>query len=294
LKKSTEKTRILTEALPYIQKFYNKTFVIKFGGSIMKNLEAKKAFIEDVVLLNLVGIKIIIVHGGGPEITERIEKIGLKTEFIDGLRKTDREVIKVAEMVLAGRINKEIAHLVNRMGGKAVGLSGKDGNLIKARKKIIYKKEKEIDLGYVGDVEMIEKKILVDLIDLGYIPIISPIGFGDDGETYNINADFVASAVSSELKTEKLVLMTDVEGLYKDFKSKKGFITAMTSAEANELIESKTIEGGMLPKLSCSVAAVEKGTKNVHILDGRVEHSLLIEVLTDKGIGTMIHGGEVK
>ncbi len=294
MKKSTEKTRILTEALPYIQKFYNKTFVIKFGGSIMKNLEAKKAFIEDVVLLNLVGIKIIIVHGGGPEITERIEKIGLKTEFIDGLRKTDREVIKVAEMVLAGRINKEIAHLVNRMGGKAVGLSGKDGNLIKARKKIIYKKEKEIDLGYVGDVEMIEKKILVDLIDLGYIPIISPIGFGDDGETYNINADFVASAVSSELKTEKLVLMTDVEGLYKDFKSKKGFITAMTSAEANELIESKTIEGGMLPKLSCSVAAVEKGTKNVHILDGRVEHSLLIEVLTDKGIGTMIHGGEVK
>jgi len=294
LKKSTEKTRILTEALPYIQKFYNKTFVIKFGGSIMKNLEAKKAFIEDVVLLNLVGIKIIIVRGGGPEITERIEKKGLKTEFIDGLRKTDREVIKVAEMVLAGRINKEIAHLVNRMGGKAVGLSGKDGNLIKARKKIIYKKEKEIDLGYVGDVEMIEKKILVDLIDLGYIPIISPIGFGDDGETYNINADFVASAVSSELKTEKLVLMTDVEGLYKDFKSKKGFITAMTSAEANELIESKTIEGGMLPKLSCSVAAVEKGTKNVHILDGRVEHSLLIEVLTDKGIGTMIHGGEVK
>jgi len=294
LKKSTEKTRILTEALPYIQKFYNKTFVIKFGGSIMKNLEAKKAFIEDVVLLNLVGIKIIIVHGGGPEITERIEKIGLKTEFIDGLRKTDREVIKVAEMVLAGRINKEIAHLVNRMGGKAVGLSGKDGNLIKARKKIIYKKEKQIYLGYVGDVEMIEKKILVDLIDLGYIPIISPIGFGDDGETYNINADFVASAVSSELKTEKLVLMTDVEGLYKDFKNKKGFITAMTSAEANELIETKTIEGGMLPKLSCSVAAVEKGTKNVHILDGRVEHSLLIEVLTDKGIGTMIHGGEVK
>jgi len=294
LKKSTEKARILTEALPYIQKFHNKTFVIKFGGSIMRNLEAKQAFIEDVVLLNLVGIKIIIVHGGGPEITERIEKIGIKTEFVDGLRKTDGEVIKVAEMVLAGRINKEIAHLVNSMGGKAVGLSGKDGNLIKARKKKIYKKEREIDLGYVGDVEKIDKKILEDLIGLGYIPIISPIGFGTDGETYNINADFVASAVSGELKAEKLVLMTDVEGLYKDFENKRGFITAMTSSEANELIETKAIEGGMLPKLSCSVQAVERGTKNVHILDGRVEHSLLIEVLTDKGIGTMIHGGELK
>ncbi|HKL10892.1 MAG TPA: acetylglutamate kinase [Clostridia bacterium] len=294
MKKSTEKARILTEALPYIQKFHNKTFVIKFGGSIMRNLEAKQAFIEDVVLLNLVGIKIIIVHGGGPEITERIEKIGIKTEFVDGLRKTDGEVIKVAEMVLAGRINKEIAHLVNSMGGKAVGLSGKDGNLIKARKKKIYKKEREIDLGYVGDVEKIDKKILEDLIGLGYIPIISPIGFGTDGETYNINADFVASAVSGELKAEKLVLMTDVEGLYKDFENKRGFITAMTSSEANELIETKAIEGGMLPKLSCSVQAVERGTKNVHILDGRVEHSLLIEVLTDKGIGTMIHGGELK
>ncbi len=294
MKKSTEKARILTEALPYIQKFHNKTFVIKFGGSIMRNLEAKQAFIEDVVLLNLVGIKIIIVHGGGPEITERIERIGIKTEFVDGLRKTDGEVIKVAEMVLAGRINKEIAHLVNSMGGKAVGLSGKDGNLIKARKKKIYKKEREIDLGYVGDVEKIDKKILEDLIGLGYIPIISPIGFGTDGETYNINADFVASAVSGELKAEKLVLMTDVEGLYKDFENKRGFITAMTSSEANELIETKAIEGGMLPKLSCSVQAVERGTKNVHILDGRVEHSLLIEVLTDKGIGTMIHGGELK
>jgi len=260
----------------------------------MRNLEAKQAFIEDVVLLNLVGIKIIIVHGGGPEITERIERIGIKTEFVDGLRKTDGEVIKVAEMVLAGRINKEIAHLVNSMGGKAVGLSGKDGNLIKARKKKIYKKEREIDLGYVGDVEKIDKKILEDLIGLGYIPIISPIGFGTDGETYNINADFVASAVSGELKAEKLVLMTDVEGLYKDFKNKRGFTTAMTSSEANELIETKAIEGGMLPKLSCSVQAVERGTKNVHILDGRVEHSLLIEVLTDKGIGTMIHGGELK
>ncbi|PLX35359.1 MAG: acetylglutamate kinase [Clostridiales bacterium] len=294
MKKSTEKARILTEALPYIQKFHNKTFVIKFGGSIMRNMEAKKAFIEDVVLLNLVGIKIIIVHGGGPEITERIEKIGIKTEFIDGLRKTDSEVIEVAEMVLAGRINKEIAHLVNSMGGKAVGLSGKDGNLIKATKKKIYKEEKEIDLGYVGDVEKIDKKILEDLIDLGYIPIISPIGFGADGETYNINADFVASAVSGELKAEKLVLMTDVEGLYRDFENKRGFITAMTSAEAKELIETKAIAGGMLPKLTCAAAAVERGTKNVHILDGRVEHSLLIEVLTDKGIGTMIHGGEVK
>lgn len=294
MKKSTEKARILTEALPYIQKFHNKTFVIKFGGSIMRNLEAKQAFIEDVVLLNLVGIKIIIVHGGGPEITERIEKIGIKTEFIDGLRKTDSEVIEVAEMVLAGRINKEIAHLVNSMGGRAVGLSGKDGNLIKATKKKIYKEEKEIDLGYVGDVEKIDKKILEDLIDLGYIPIISPIGFGADGETYNINADFVASAVSGELKAEKLVLMTDVEGLYRDFENKKGFITAMTSAEAKELIETKAIAGGMLPKLTCSAAAVERGTKNVHILDGRVEHSLLIEVLTDKGIGTMIHGGEAK
>ncbi len=294
MKASTEKARILTEALPYIQKFHDKTFVIKFGGSIMTNHKAKQAFIEDIVLLNLVGIKIIIVHGGGPKITERIEKIGIKTEFVDGLRKTNGEVIKEAEMILAGSINKEIAYLVNSMGGRGVGLSGKDGNLIKARKKMLYKEGKEIDLGYVGDVEKIDKKLLEDLIDLSYIPIIAPIGFGDNGETYNINADFVASAVSAELKAEKLLLMTDVEGLYKDFENKSGFITAMTAIEAKELIDSKAIIGGMLPKLSCSVQAVENGTKNVHILDGRVEHSLIIEVLTDKGIGTMIHGGEAK
>jgi acetylglutamate kinase len=294
MKASTEKAKILTEALPYIQKFHNKTFVIKFGGSIMRNHKAKQAFIEDIVLLNLVGIKIIIVHGGGPEISERIEKIGIKTEFVDGLRKTNREVIKEAEMILAGSINKEIAYLINSMGGRGVGLSGKDGNLIKARKKILYKEGKEIDLGYVGDVEKIDKKLLEDLIDLSYIPIIAPIGFGDDGETYNINADFVASAVSAELKAEKLLLMTDVEGLYRDFENKSGFITAMTAIEAKELIDSKAIIGGMLPKLSCSVQAVENGTKNVHIIDGRVEHSLIIEVLTDKGIGTMIHGGEAK
>ncbi len=294
MKSSTEKARILTEALPYIQKFHDKTFVIKFGGSIMRNNKAKQAFIEDIVLLNLVGIKIIIVHGGGPEITERIDKIGIKTEFVDGLRKTDGEVIKEAEMILAGSINKEIAYLVNSMGGRGVGLSGKDGNLIKARKKIIYRGDREIDLGYVGDVEKIDKKLLEDLIGLSYIPIIAPIGFGDDGDTYNINADFVASAVSSELKAEKLLLMTDVEGLYKDFENKSGFITAMTAIEAKKLIDSKAIIGGMLPKLSCSVQAVENGTKNVHILDGRVEHSLLIEVLTDKGIGTMIHGGDAK
>lgn len=294
MKSSTEKARILTEALPYIQKFHDKTFVIKFGGSIMRNNKAKQAFIEDIVLLNLVGIKIIIVHGGGPEITERIDKIGIKTEFVDGLRKTDGEVIKEAEMILAGSINKEIAYLVNSMGGRGVGLSGKDGNLIKARKKIIYRGDREIDLGYVGDVEKIDKKLLEDLIGLSYIPIIAPIGFGDDGDTYNINADFVASAVSSELKAEKLLLMTDVEGLYKDFENKSGFITAMTAIEAKKLIDSKEIIGGMLPKLSCSVQAVENGTKNVHILDGRVEHSLLIEVLTDKGIGTMIHGGDAK
>jgi len=294
MKTSTEKARILTEALPYIQKFHNKTFVIKFGGSITKNQEAKQAFIEDIVLLNLVGIKIIIVHGGGPEITERIKKLGIKTEFVDGMRKTDSEVIREAEMVLAGSINKEIVYLINRMGGRGVGLSGKDGNLMKAKKKIIYKDDKIIDLGYVGDVEKIDKKILEDLIDLKYIPVISPIAFGDGGETYNINADFVASAVSAELKAEKLVLMTDVEGLYTDFKSKKGFITGMTSLEAKRLINEKVIIGGMLPKLSCAVQAADSGTKDVHILDGRVEHSLLIEVLTDKGIGTMIYGGNEK
>lgn len=294
MKKSTEKARILTEALPYIQKFHNKTFVIKFGGSVMRNQSAKQAFIEDVVLLNLVGIKIIIVHGGGPEITERIEKIGIKTEFVDGLRRTDGDVIQEAEMVLAGLINKDIAHMVNAMGGRAVGLSGKDGNLIRAKKKLLYKEEKEIDLGYVGDVEKIDRKLLVDLIDLGYIPIVSPIGFGADGKTYNINADFVASAISGELEAEKLVLMTDVEGLYEDFENRKGFIHFMEAGEAKKLIEAGTIGGGMLPKLTCAIQAVESGTRNVHILDGRVEHSLLIEILTDKGIGTMIHGGDLE
>lgn len=289
----TEKARILTEALPYIQKFHDKTFVIKFGGSVMQNQKARQAFIEDIVLLNLVGIKIVIVHGGGPEITRRIEKSGIKTEFVDGLRKTGEDMVREVEMILAGFINKEIASQVNGMGGRAVGLSGKDGNLIKARKKTLVKDGKEIDLGFVGDVEKIDKKLIEDLMALSYIPIISPIGYGENGETYNINADYVASAVSSELKAEKLVLMTDVEGLYEDYEEKKGFINFIEAREAKKLIDANKINGGMLPKLSCAIEAVEGGTENVHILDGRVEHSLLIEVLTDKGIGTMIHGGNM-
>ncbi|MCG8686728.1 MAG: acetylglutamate kinase, partial [Desulfobacterales bacterium] len=270
----------------------DKTFVIKFGGSIMKNEEAKKAFIKDIVLMKLIGINLVIVHGGGPKISENLRALGIESSFINGLRVTDKETMKVVEMVLAGYINKEIVFDINNQGVKAIGISGKDGSFIKAKKKYIYNKDERIDIGFVGEVEEINVEFLQDLIDKNYIPVIAPTGFDKEGNSYNINADYVASAVSFALGAEKLILLTDVEGLYRDINDKSTFISQLTKEETKELVSKKIINGGMLPKLECCISAIENGTKSVHMIDGRKEHCLLLEIFTDKGIGTMIKGGE--
>lgn len=287
-----QKVNMLMETLPYIKKFNGKTFVIKLGGSIMKNENVQKAFIKDIVLMKLIGINLIIVHGGGPSISENLKILGKKSNFVNGLRITDKETMKIVEMVLAGQINKEITFRINNQGVKAIGISGKDGNFIRAKKKYIYNENEKIDIGFVGDVEQININFLNDLIEKDYIPVIAPIGFDTRGNSYNINADYVASSVSSEIKAEKLILLTDVEGLYKDFDDKSTFISSLNSDEATELILQELIKGGMLPKLECCISAIENGTKSVHMIDGRKDHSLLLEIFTDNGIGTMIKKGE--
>lgn len=287
-----DKVKVLIEALPYIKKFTGKTFVIKFGGSIMKDEESKQAFIKDIVLMKLIGINLVIVHGGGPKISENLRALGIESKFINGLRVTDRETMKIVEMVLAGYINKEIVFDINNHGVKAIGISGKDGNFIKAKKKYIYNNNEKIDLGFVGEVDKVNEEFLNDLIEKNYIPVIAPTGFDEDGNSYNINADYVASSVSLAMKAEKLILLTDVEGLYKDINDKSTFISQISANEARNLISKKIINGGMLPKLECCVAAIESGTKSVHMIDGRKEHCLLLEIFTDKGIGTMIKGGD--
>lgn len=286
-----QKIAILIEALPYIKEFAGKTFVIKYGGSIMNNEKSKKAFIEDIVLLNLVGINLAIVHGGGPYITKTLNKMNIKSEFIDGLRVTSKEAMEVAEMVLSGLVNKELSAQLCRQGITGVGLSGKDANLIQAKKKYLNQKGEKIDLGYVGEVTKINTKFLSEIIEKHQVPVISPIGADSDGNTYNINGDYVAGVISSELKAEKLILLTDVEGIYKDINDPSSLISTIDSNEIDEYIEEKIIVGGMIPKIECCVKALENGTKKVHLIDGRKEHSLLLEVFTHRGIGTMIQGG---
>ncbi|SHK46086.1 N-acetylglutamate kinase [Paramaledivibacter caminithermalis DSM 15212] len=287
-----QKIRVLIEALPYIKKFNGKTFVIKFGGSIMKNEEAKKAFIQDIVLMKLIGINLVIVHGGGPNISESLKALRKESRFINGLRVTDKETMNIVEMVLAGQVNKEIAFEINNQGVKAIGISGKDGRLIRAKKKYIYEGDKKIDIGFVGNVEEINVDFLYDLIEKEYIPVIAPTGFDDRGDSYNINADYVASAISLAIKAEKMILLTDIEGLYKDINDKSTFISQLSISEAKELVSQRIIDGGMLPKLECCISAIENGIKAIHMIDGRKKHSLLLEIFTDKGIGTMIRGGE--
>ncbi|KXG75223.1 acetylglutamate kinase [Thermotalea metallivorans] len=282
---------ILVEALPYIKKFRGKTFIIKYGGSIMNNEEAKKAFIEDVVLLKLVGIHLIIVHGGGPNISAMLKQLDIESKFIDGLRVTDQKAMEVVEMVLSGSINKSIAADLCRHGICALGISGRDGNLIQARKKYLYKEEEKIDIGYVGEVVSVNKKLLTDLLEKEQLPVISPVGCDEEGNIYNINADYVASAVSSVLEAEKLILLTDIGGIYKDIQDPASFISFATVDEMKRYIEEGIIKGGMIPKAECCIEAIERGTKNVHLIDGRREHSLLLEIFTNDGIGTMIRGG---
>ena len=290
MKSVLEKTNVLIEALPYIRNFYGKTFIIKYGGSAQIEQNLMDAFALDVVLLNYIGIHPIIVHGGGPKISSTMEKMGKKPEFIQGQRFTDKETMDIVEMVLGGLINKEIVSLINSHGGKAVGLSGKDGGLIKAKKKLLKisaekGKRKTIDLGFVGDVTGIDTKILMSLEKKGFIPIISPIGVSQKGETLNINADSVAAFIASALRAEKLILLTDVPGV----KDKKGrIISTLTWHQIKKLIKEETIAGGMLPKVQACLEAMRSGVSKTHIIDGRVPHCLLLEIFTKRGIGTEI------
>jgi acetylglutamate kinase len=284
------KAEVLIEALPYIRNFYGKTFVIKYGGAAQVKEELKESFAKDIVMLNFIGIRTAIVHGGGPKISAMMEKMGKKPKFVQGQRVTDEETMDIVEMVLGGLVNKEIVSLINSHGGKAVGLSGKDGGLIKAKKKLIKNSDRTgveeiIDLGLVGEVTDIDPQILISLKNEGFIPVVAPVGVGPKGETLNINADYVAAAVASALKAEKLILLTDVPGILD--KSEK-IISTLKKTQIKKLVENGTITGGMLPKVQACLKALEGGVAKTHIIDGRIPHCLLIEIFTKEGIGTEI------
>jgi len=284
------KAEVLIEALPYIRNFYGKTFVIKYGGAAQVKEELKESFAKDIVMLNFIGIRTAIVHGGGPKISAMMEKMGKKPKFVQGQRVTDEETMDIVEMVLGGLVNKEIVSLINSHGGKAVGLSGKDGGLIKAKKKLIKNSDRTgveeiIDLGLVGEVTDIDPQILISLKNEGFIPVVSPVGVGLKGETLNINADYVAAAVAAALKAEKLILLTDVPGILD--KNEK-IISTLKRPQIKKLVENGTITGGMLPKVQACLKALEGGVAKTHIIDGRIPHCLLIEIFTKEGIGTEI------
>jgi len=282
---------VLTEALPYIQRFGGKTVVIKYGGNAMENEELKQSFARDVVLMKLVGINPVVVHGGGPQIGDLLKRLGKTSEFVDGMRVTDAETMDVVEMVLGGLVNKEIVNLLNRHGGRAVGLTGKDGDLIRARRMYIERKTPDlevpeiIDIGHVGEVESIDASVVNMLTQSDFIPVIAPIGIGADGHSYNINADLVAGKVAQVLGAEKLILLTNTRGLL----DKQGnLLTGLTLEKVDALVADGTITGGMLPKISCALDAVKGGVNTAHIIDGRVPHAVLVELFTDEGIGTLI------
>ena len=277
------KAEVLIEALPYIQKFNRKIIVVKYGGSAMSDETLQRNVIKDVTLLKLVGFKPIIVHGGGKEISSWVKKVGKEATFVNGLRVTDEETMEIAEMVL-NRVNKRLVTMVQELGVKAVGISGKDGELLKVDKKFSDGK----DIGYVGDIKEVNAKILFDLLEKDFLPIIAPIGLDDNYDTYNINADDAACAIAKAVSAEKLAFLTDIEGLYKDINDKSSFISRLTATEAEELLKSGFIGGGMLPKLNNCTSAVRNGVSRVHILDGRIAHCLLLEIFTNHGIGTAI------
>ncbi len=278
-----EKAGVLIEALPYIQKFNRKIVVVKYGGSAMSNEELQKNVIKDVVLLKLVGFKPIIVHGGGKEISKWVEKVGMEARFVNGLRVTDADTMEIAEMVL-NKVNKRLVTMVEELGVQAIGVSGKDGGLLKVEKKYAGGE----DIGFVGNITDVNPKILYDLLEKDFLPIIAPIGLDDAFQTYNINADDAACAIAKAVGAEKLAFLTDIEGLYRDFSDKSTFISRLTATQAQELIDSGMIGGGMLPKLGNCTDAIRNGVNRVHILDGRTPHSLLLEVFTNKGVGTAI------
>lgn len=280
------RVQVLSQALPYIQKFHGKVFVIKYGGSAMTDQQLKNETIKDFVLLNCVGIKLIIVHGGGPEITIMSKRLNLPVKFVEGLRVTDKETMEIVEMVLVGKIQKELVNLINVLGGKSIGLCGKDGKLFSARPVKQGKNVKK--LGFIGDVKSIDPAILFTLLEKDFIPVISSVGADTKGQNYNINADNVASALACSLKASKLILMTDTRGILRDPQKPSSLISKLSVQEANKLIKSKVISSGMIPKTQASVSAIKGGVDSVHIIDGSLKHSILLEVLTDKGIGTMI------
>lgn len=282
---NAERARILVHALPYIQKYTGKIVVIKYGGNAMINEKLKDSVIRDVVLLSLVGVKVVLIHGGGPEISEMLEKIGKEVKFVNGLRVTDKETIDIVQMVLAGKVNKSLVNLIQNCGGKAIGLSGIDGHMIEA-------KMKNEQLGYVGDITDINIDPILDVIEKGYIPVISTIGCDKDGNAYNINADTAAARIAGKLHAESLISLTDIAGVMRDKDDPATLIPKMSVKESEKLIADGVIVGGMIPKVECCTNAIKWGVHKVFIIDGRVPHSILIETLTDEGIGTMFEGDE--
>ena len=280
---NAQRAEILTQALPYIQNYYRKTVVIKYGGNSMINEELKQQVMEDIVLLRLIGVKVVLVHGGGPEITQMLAKIGKETVFVDGLRVTDKETAEIVQMVLAGKINKSLVNLLEIKGGKAMGISGIDGRMIKAEPK----NEK---LGFVGTITDVNIEPIADLLKHHYIPVVSTVGCDDEGNVYNINADTAAAYIAGALEAECLISMTDIAGILKDKDNPETLIPEITVSQAVQLFEDGTISDGMIPKVECCLEAIARGVKKVFIMDGRISHSLLIEILTDEGAGTMVVG----
>jgi len=285
---AAQKAQILAEALPYIRRFHGKTIVVKYGGNAMTDEKLKHSFARDVVLLKLVGMDPVVVHGGGPQIDEMLKRVGKKGEFIQGMRVTDRETMDIVEMVLGGLVNKDIVNLINQHGGRAIGLTGKDGSFIRAKKMMLPNQDKPaemLDIGQVGEIESIDPEVISLLESREFIPVVAPIGVGEDGESYNINADLVAGKLAEILRAEKLILLTNTPGVL----DKNGMLlTGLTPKQVDHLFADGTIHGGMLPKIGSALDAAKSGVKSVHIIDGRVEHALLLEVLTDQGVGTLI------
>ena len=281
---NAERAEVLTQALPYIQRYNGRIVVVKYGGNAMVNDQLKQQVMEDIVLLWLIGVKVVLVHGGGPEISEAMQRLGKKSEFVDGLRVTDRETVDIVQMVLTGKVNKTLVNLLQMKDGKAMGISGMDGRLIEA-------KIKDPRLGFVGEITKVNISPVTDLLEKGYIPVISTLGCDREGNAYNINGDTAAAWVAGALKAERFILLTDIAGILRDRNDPDSLIPELTVAEARQLKEEGVISGGMIPKVECCVQAIQKGVKNVVIMDGRVPHSILMEILTDEGAGTMVKGG---
>ena len=281
---NAQRAQILVEALPYIKKYYNKIIVVKYGGNAMINDDLKEAVMGDIVLLSLIGIKVVLVHGGGPEITEMLGKIGKKSEFVDGLRVTDQESVDIVQMVLAGKINKNLVNLLQNKGGKAIGLCGIDGHMIEATKK-------DPRLGFVGEITDVNVEPILDVLEKGYIPVVSTVGYDHEGNTYNINADTAAARIAGQLQCESLISMTDIDGILRDKSDPTTLISKINVSDAPQLIREGVISGGMIPKVNCCIEAIRRGVGKVFIIDGRIPHAILIETLTDEGIGTMFVSG---